>query len=133
MSKWIIKKLILKILQNENSDKKQDVLILGFTFKANCPDIRNTKISDMIQELNTHQIYPTVVDPLADIEECFNQYGVVLTKNIPKEKYDLVIVTLEHKEFLALTKDDWTNLKNENGIIFDIKGIVPIECDPTRI
>ena len=133
MSKWIIDRLILKTLKNKNYKNKPNVLILGFTFKANCPDIRNTKIFDMVNELNSHDIYPTIVDPLASIEECMNQYGIVLKQKIPEQKYDLIILTLEHKAFLNLTIDDWVNIKAENGIIFDIKGIVPLELNPTRI
>ena len=87
----------------------------------------------MVNELNSHDIYPTIVDPLASIEECMNQYGIVLKQKIPEQKYDLIILTLEHKAFLNLTIDDWVNIKAENGIIFDIKGIVPLELNPTRI
>ena len=99
MSKWIVEKLILKLMKKGVNISNSKTLILGFTFKENCPDIRNTKTIDIVKQLNKYNIYPTIVDPLANREECREIYKIELINKIPKTKFDIVIVTVGHKDF----------------------------------
>ncbi len=133
MSKWIIEKLVLKLIAEGIKVKNAETLVLGFSFKENCPDIRNTKTIDIIKNLEKYNINPTIVDPLADKDECKRIFGIELKNNIPNKKYDIIIVTVGHDEFKIITSEKWSNLKNNNGIFLDLKNIIPRNLDPMRI
>jgi UDP-N-acetyl-D-galactosamine dehydrogenase len=96
------------------------VLILGFTFKENCPDVRNTRVIDIVQHLNSYHLNVTVHDPWADPNEVAHEYGVVSSKAFPNGKYDAVILAVAHKEFSYETAK---NACNENCVLFDVKGL----------
>ena len=133
MSKWIIEKLVLKLIADGIQVNNAETLVLGFSFKENCPDIRNTKTIDIIKNLEKYNIKPTIVDPLADIDECKRIFEIDLKKNIPNKKYDIIIVTVGHDEFKMITSEKWLNLKTNNGIFLDLKNIIPRNLDPLRI
>ena len=97
------------------------VLVLGITFKENCPDIRNTKVVDVISSLEEHNLKVKVYDPLANVKEVLNEYGIISTRKLPKEKFDCIILTVSHREFIYL---DFDSLKKENSIIYDVKNIL---------
>lgn len=102
--------------------KNAKFLILGITFKENCPDIRNTKVVDIYHTLKEYTDYITVLDPWANPEKTLHEYNIQIEKNLNDEvKYDAIILAVAHKEFLSI------NLKkhlNENGVIYDVKGIL---------
>jgi UDP-N-acetyl-D-galactosamine dehydrogenase len=97
------------------------VLILGITFKENCPDVRNTKVIDLINALKDYGTNITVHDPWADENEIMHEYGLESLKSIPDEKYDAVVLTVSHNKFNEL---DFLSLKNKNGIIYDVKNFL---------
>ncbi|MEP2024993.1 MAG: nucleotide sugar dehydrogenase [Reichenbachiella sp.] len=99
---------------------KSKVLILGLTFKENCPDIRNTKVIDIAKELEQYNIEVSVHDPLANNEEVKNEYGYDLVNTISSD-YSAYILAVAHDAFREL---NWSSL-NENSVIFDVKGILP--------
>lgn len=134
MGDWVSEQLILELVKTGKPVLGAKVLILGFTFKENCPDIRNTKVSKMIQSLKSYSIKPHVHDPIADPEETKLQYDVNLFKTINKnEKYEAVIVVIAHDLYKSWSEEEWTSLTIEGGVIFDIKGIVPRSINPIRI
>ena len=134
MSKWVAEQLILEMTKRGMVLKNSKVLILGFTFKENCPDIRNTKIIDIFKILKEYKLDVDIVDPIAKNEEAIKVYGVDISKNISKEcKYSAIICTVAHKAFLKISIQQWKSLLSKEGIIFDIKGIVPRELNPIRI
>ena len=133
MSKWIVEKIILNLISRGLNIANAETLILGFTFKENCPDIRNTKVIDIIRNLKKYNIDPTIVDPLADKHECAKLYDINIFKNIPTEKYDLIILTVGHEEFRKFNYKEWTNLKKKDAVIIDLKNTVPREIEPLRI
>ena len=133
MSKWIVEKIVLKLISRDINITNAKTLILGFTFKENCPDIRNTKVIDIIKNLNKYKIYPKVVDPLANINECERIYGIQILNEIPKKKYDLIILCVGHEVYRKFQDKEWINLKKEGGLIFDLKNAIPRGINPIRI
>jgi UDP-N-acetyl-D-galactosamine dehydrogenase len=97
------------------------VLIMGTTFKENVSDIRNSKVADIVKELNSFGVKVDAVDPYADSAEMKHEYGFGLTQI--SGKYDAIIVAVNHKEYMNLPEDYFVNLSNQNGIFVDVKGI----------
>lgn len=101
--------------------KDANILILGITFKENCPDIRNTKVVDIFHTLQEYTSNVTVYDPWANVESVKHEYGIEIVSDLPKGKYDAVILAVAHKGFLNL---DIKNLVKEVGVVYDVKGIL---------
>ncbi len=133
MGRWIVEKIIRQMAIKKIMISGSRALILGFTFKENCPDIRNTKVIDLINELEKYGINVEVTDPLANIELAKNEYNIDITNNIPfHEKYDLVILATSHKHFIEMTLSDWRSITKHFSIIFDLKGLIPREMNAIR-
>ena len=134
MGEWIVEQLVLQLSKRNLIVGGAKVLILGFTFKENCKDIRNTKVIKIINSMKSYGIIPHVHDPIADPLEVQNQYGIDLVSSLStKEQYKAVLVAQKHDFYLNLGDSDWKNLLDKKGFIFDIKGIVPRELMPVRI
>lgn len=102
--------------------KDSNILILGITFKENCPDVRNTKIVDIYHTLSDYTSNITIFDPWADAARVKAEYGISIVRNLPEgEIYDAVILGVAHKQFLDI---DVKSLLKENGVIYDVKGIL---------
>tara|TARA_B110000037_G_scaffold222811_1_gene299723 strand:+ start:1661 stop:2944 length:1284 start_codon:yes stop_codon:yes gene_type:complete len=97
------------------------VLILGITFKENCPDVRNTKAVDLIKALKDYGTNITIHDPWANEEEVLQEYGLKLLSNLPNEKFDAIVLTVSHNQFSEL---DFLSFKNKNAIIYDVKNFI---------
>ena len=110
--------------------KGSKILLLGITFKENCPDIRNTKIVDIYNTLQEYTDNITVYDPWADPSKVRREYGIEIVTEVPKEKFDAAILGVAHKEFLDL---DIKSLVKEGGVIYDVKGILPREIVDARL
>lgn len=101
--------------------KNAKILVLGFTFKENCPDIRNTKVIDIYHTLKEYTDNITICDPWADSDRVSAEYGIETIKNIPTDTiYDAIILAVAHKEFAEL---DLRALAGENGVVYDVKGV----------
>lgn len=105
------------------------VAILGLTFKENCPDIRNSKVEDIILRLREFQVELAVVDPWADEKEAMKEYGVSLTRLEKINNVDCVILAVAHREFRELDLEDFdkmykTDLDNKEKVLIDVKGIL---------
>jgi UDP-N-acetyl-D-glucosamine/UDP-N-acetyl-D-galactosamine dehydrogenase len=116
----IANSVIKRMAQNDLPINKSKVLILGITFKENCPDIRNSKVVDVIRELQSFGTVVEVFDPEADPEEVSHEYGVTMTTKLDK-KYDAVILSVGHAAFSAL---DWNSLRHEKTVVYDVKGFL---------
>lgn len=134
MSKWLAEQIILEMTKKNIPIFNSNILILGFTFKENCPDIRNTKVFDLINILKEYNLNLEIVDPWVNSLESETVYGIKIKKSIPKNiKYHALVCAVAHEEFIKIKKSNWKKMINQNGIIFDLKGIVPRELDPVRI
>lgn len=128
MGKYVAENLIKCLIKADVSVKHANVAILGFTFKENCPDTRNTRVIDIVKELRDYEIEPIVVDPVADQEEAYHEYGIELASYSEIKDMDAVIIAVSHEEFKNLNKDDldklYKNVPYENRVLLDIKGIL---------
>lgn len=102
--------------------KDSNILILGITFKENCPDIRNTKVVDIYHTLSEYTSNISIFDPWANKESVEKAYGINITNELPKENdFDVIILAVSHKEFL---KFNWRNMLTKNGVVYDVKGVL---------
>ena len=127
MGKYVAENLVKNLIKADIPVKRAKVGILGFTFKENCPDTRNTKIIDIVRELNEYGIKPVVVDTTADSTEAERLYGVTLSEKEALKNMDAVLIAVAHEEFAHLTKEEisgYFNPQNETKVLLDIKGIL---------
>lgn len=131
MGKYVADAAIKKMIEAGQAPKNSNVVILGLTFKENCPDIRNSKVDDIIKCLNKFGIEPEVVDSWASDRDAFHEYGVKLTKLEDVHDVDCVIVAVAHDEFKVLglnkVKKFFKDCPDEEKVIIDVKGIYPID------
>lgn len=110
---------VIKLMaQHELPINKADILVLGVTFKENCPDIRNSKVVDVITELRSFGTNVEVYDPQADASEVQHEYGFTLISK-PSKKYHAIVMAVNHQEFLAL---DWNLIRTDKTVVYDVKG-----------
>lgn len=126
MSKYIADKTIKKMIEAGKDIKNSIVLILGVTFKEDCPDMRNTKVVDVIEELKFFGVKVDVYDPWIkkDTESKWYKHGIVSNPLNERKKYDSIIVAVGHKQFKSYTKDQYSRLSKGKEVIIDIKNIV---------
>ena len=126
MGKYVAENLVKNLIKADIPVKSAKVAILGFTFKENCPDTRNTKVIDIYKELQEYGITPMVVDPAADAAEAKRLYGITFNSMDDIKDMDAVIVAVSHKQFLALDKEKISSLYSKahaKKVLVDIKGI----------
>ena len=134
MSKWIVEQLIMQMARNGLPISKAKVLILGLTFKENCTDIRNTKVEDIYRSLNQYDIETFISDPYVDIEEANKKFEQRVYKAIPNEiAFEAIIVAVSHDEYKLINNKKWKSLIKTNGVIFDLKGILPRDIGAIRL
>ncbi|MGC5746513.1 nucleotide sugar dehydrogenase [Chryseobacterium sp. NFX27] len=122
ITKFIASKVVKLLISKSKVIKNSQALILGITFKENCPDIRNTKVIDIYNELEEYGIEVDIFDPWANKLEVKQEYGVDILDRIPDDKkYDSIIIAVSHQEFLTL---DYKKMKKENSVIFDTKACI---------
>ena len=122
MGAFVADEVIKALIANFSIVKNAKVIVLGITFKENCPDIRNSGVISVINRLNEFGLKTTIFDPLADIEEVKKEYSLEITKSIPIDKFDAIILTVAHDQFKNL---DINSLKNsDNTVIYDVKGVL---------
>ncbi|WP_417857453.1 nucleotide sugar dehydrogenase [Xanthomarina gelatinilytica] len=122
MGSYIASEVIKLMLQKDIAIKNSEILILGITFKENCPDIRNTKAVDVIFALKDYGVNISIFDPWANIKEVKHEYNLDSVKEVPNIKFDAIILTVAHNEFINL---DYENLKKENSVVYDVKNVLP--------
>jgi len=127
MGKYVAESLVKGLIKADIPVKHARVAILGFTFKENCPDTRNTKVIDIYKELGEYGIAPIVVDPAADAEEAKRLYGVAFSAMEDVRDMDAVIIAVAHDEFLGLGKDRisaFYDSGHKRKVLLDIKGLL---------
>ena len=126
MGKYVASEVVKLMVQNDIKVKGSNILVLGITFKENCPDVRNTKAVDVINNLKSYGANITTFDPWASPKEVAHEYGLSTTKKLPKTKFDAIVLTVAHKEFLNL---DLKSLLETEGVIYDVKGILKCKAN----
>ncbi|MDA9628133.1 nucleotide sugar dehydrogenase [Flavobacteriaceae bacterium] len=118
MGKYVASEVIKLMIKKDIRIKDSNVLVLGVTFKENCPDVRNTKAVDVIYALKEYGTNITIYDPWANEKEVLDEYGLISNIKLPKEKFDAIILTVSHNEFINL---DFELLKRQKSVIYDVK------------
>jgi UDP-N-acetyl-D-glucosamine/UDP-N-acetyl-D-galactosamine dehydrogenase len=119
MGGYIANEVVKMMIKRNLTIKNANILMLGVTFKENCPDVRNTRVVDIVAELKSYDINLTVYDPWANPAEVKYEYGIDTTNDKPSGKYDAVVLAVAHDEFIDT---DWKAYLNEGGIVYDVKG-----------
>lgn len=131
MGDYIAHEVIKLMIKKDIPIKGADILVLGATFKENCPDVRNTKVIDILNALNEYDLHITVLDPWANPIELKHEYGWESVTSIePGKKFDAVILAVAHNEFKTT---DLTQYQRENSVIYDVKGCLPLESVDKRL
>lgn len=121
MGQYVAEQVIKTMIKKDINVNGAEILMLGITFKENCPDVRNTKIVDVIRALEDFGVKVTTFDPWANPEEVDHEYKLECQNTIPNKKFDAIVVGVAHKEFLDM---DFSFLRKENAILYDVKGVL---------
>lgn len=129
MGKFIAEKTIKKLIEIDKVVKGSHILIMGLTFKENCPDLRNSKVIDIVNELQEYDVKVSVTDPLADSKEAKKEYGIELIDMKKVEKVDAVIIAVSHEEYKNISLEKLKKLYSDSQklILIDVKGIIEKE------
>ena len=121
MGQYVAEQVIKTMIKKDINVNGAEILMLGITFKENCPDVRNTKIVDVIKALEDFGVKVTTFDPWANPEEVHHEYSIWSTNEVPNAKFDAIVLGVAHKEFLDI---DFSFLRKENAILYDVKGVL---------
>lgn len=128
MGKYVAESLVKNLIKADVSVKNAKVGILGFTFKENCPDTRNTRVIDIVNELGEYGISPMISDPVADAEEARREYGVEFTDAAQMKELDALVIAVSHHEFSSLSKEEidgfFKKVPCSQKVLIDIKGML---------
>lgn len=126
MGEYVASQVVKLMIKKGITINCAEILMLGITFKENCPDVRNTKIVDVVKSLCEYGIKVTIYDPWANPEEVRHEYGLDTVNEVPSAKYDAIVLGVAHSEFRGL---DINSLKKNNSVVFDVKGILGDSAD----
>jgi UDP-N-acetyl-D-galactosamine dehydrogenase len=121
MGDYVASQIVKCMIKKEIPVNGANILILGITFKENCPDVRNTKAVDLISSLKDYGANITIHDPWADPKEVLHEYGLTSLKTLPNQKFDAVVLTVSHNKFKGL---NYESLKNNNAVVYDVKNFI---------
>jgi UDP-N-acetyl-D-galactosamine dehydrogenase len=121
MGEYVASQIVKLMIKKGISVLNSELLMLGITFKENCPDVRNTKIVDVIRSLETYGINVSIFDPWASEDEVNHEYNLKISNKLPKNKFDAIVLGVAHNEFISL---DLEKSKKDLSIIYDVKGIL---------
>jgi UDP-N-acetyl-D-galactosamine dehydrogenase len=133
MSLYISSQIVKKMLSKEIQPHGARILMLGLTFKENCPDLRNTKVVDIVSELSSYGMQIDVHDPWVDAAEADDEYGLKLVADPQKGAYDGVIVAVAHDQFKALGADGIRAFCKDTSVLYDIKYVLPSDRVDDRL
>lgn len=125
MAAYVVTQLVKTMIKKRIQVEEAKVLVLGLSFKENCPDVRNTKVIDLVNELKEYHIDVDIYDPWVDANDVMTAYGIALTP-IPKQQYyDAVVLAVAHEQFKSLTREDIVQMAKENFVLYDLKYVLP--------
>lgn len=126
MGEYVASQVVKLMIKKGVTINGAKLLMLGITFKENCPDVRNTKIVDVVQALTDYGIEVTIFDPWAKPSEVEHEYNLTTTDILPSTTFDAIVLGVAHKEFTSI---DLSKLKKSNGVLFDVKGVLNEKAD----
>ncbi|MFY0600336.1 MAG: nucleotide sugar dehydrogenase [Cyclobacteriaceae bacterium] len=130
MGAYIAQRTIKLLSQKKNLNSETRILILGITFKENCPDVRNTRVVDIFEELKSYDLGVDVYDPNVESDEVMDEYGIQMKTGIDFERYQAIILAVGHNEFKNF---NWSQIRNQVPVIFDVKGILDEDLVDSRL
>jgi UDP-N-acetyl-D-galactosamine dehydrogenase len=133
MGAYIVSEVVKLMIKKRLPVAESSVLILGLTFKENCPDLRNTRVVDMVQEFQGYDAVVDVYDPWVDPEEAEREYGITPISEPADGAYDAVLLAVAHREFVAMGSERLRALCGPDGVLFDVKNILPIADSDGRL
>ena len=126
MGEYVASQVVKLMIKKGVAINGAKLLMLGITFKENCPDVRNTKIVDVVQALKEYGIEVTIFDPWARPSEVYHEYKLTTTNELPTATFDAIVLGVAHKEFETI---DFSKLKKSNSVLFDVKGVLNEKAD----
>lgn len=126
MGEYVASQVVKLMIKKGITINQAKLLMMGITFKENCPDVRNTKIVDVVHALEDYGITVTIFDPWAKPEEVKHEYGLTTVNALPDNTFDAIVLGVAHKEFADI---DFTSLKTANSVVFDVKGVLNATAD----
>lgn len=126
MGEYVAKQVLKCMIKKGQCVKESRILVLGITFKENCPDVRNTKVVDIVRALKDYDLQVDIYDPWASPAEVEKEYGLQVMNELPARQYEAVVLAVAHRQFRDL---DLKSLRKANGVVYDVKGIWNGECD----
>ena len=133
MGQYVATQMVKKLARNKIHIDEAKVLVLGFTFKGDCPDIRNTKIIDIIKELKSFNINVDVYDDWADKQEALDHYDIELIDTLHRNYYDGIVVAVDHSDYKAMGIDEIRSLAKSNHVVYDVKHVFEEEETDIRL
>ncbi|UPH89142.1 nucleotide sugar dehydrogenase [Synechococcus sp. NB0720_010] len=134
MGRWVVEQLVLEMARRRHEIVGAQVLVLGLTFKENCPDLRNTKVVDVLAALRDYGMEPLVIDPWVDPQQAHREYGLEAEQQLPlARRFAAVLALVPHHQFCQLNEDQWQELLEPGGVLLDIKGVIPRALAPLRL
>jgi UDP-N-acetyl-D-glucosamine/UDP-N-acetyl-D-galactosamine dehydrogenase len=124
MGKYVVSRVVKLMLKKRIHVQQSKILLLGLTFKEDCPDLRNTRVIDILNEFKEYDAHVDVYDPWIDKQETEKEYGIRPLENLNEGQYDAVILAVAHHQFKAMSAKQIRALGNENSVVFDIKYIL---------
>lgn len=132
MGPYVAAELVKAMIKTNHTVATSRVLIMGFAFKENCPDLRNTHVIDVVRELQEFGCSVDITDCWADSEEAEHEYAVSLIESPKQGGYDALLLAVPHREYALKPSDELRSYLKEDGVLFDLKGVLPLAkliCD----
>lgn len=133
MASFVAQDIIKTMLQRKLRVDGARILVLGITFKGNCPDIRNTKIADLVFELQAFGHNVTVFDPLANGEEVDHEYGIKMAADMPPGPFDAIVLAIKHDELADIPVQTFRKMLVPGGLLYDMKSVLPVDASDARL
>jgi UDP-N-acetyl-D-galactosamine dehydrogenase len=133
MAAYVANDVIKTMLKRKQSIDRARVLVMGFTFKENVPDTRNTKVADLVRVLQDFVNEVVIYDPMADTEIAKHEYGLAISNELPKGPFDAIILAVKHDPIAQLGEAGIKALLAPGGLIYDLKGVLPPSASHARI
>lgn len=133
MATYVAQDIIKHMLRKKLRVDGARILVMGITFKQNCPDVRNTKIADLVAELTDFGHRVTVYDPIADREEVASKYRIRLADELPEGGFDAVVFAVRHDVFAKMPEEEVRRLVVPGGLVYDMKGVLPLHASDARL